>query len=432
MFSVESVSALGRRLDASIPQQSISPKASAKLKKIGRTAKIAGFRPGKVPARILEQHYGDQARREALGEALQESFGEAVQEQKLRVAGYPEFEIKTDNLKAEQIEYSATFEVYPEVALGDLSAQETERSVAELTDEDLEKTILTLRKQRASYEQVERAAQDEDQVVIDFVGKLDGEVFQGGEATDYPFTLGQGRMLADFENAVRGMTTGEEKSFDMTFPEDYHGKDVAGKQVTFSITLKKVEAPKLPEIDEEFAKAIGVADGDPTKLEAEIRDNLEREMKYRVLQLNKQAAMDALLNVAEFEVPKSLVDYEVQEMSQRAMRDMQSRGMKQQMTLPPELFKEPAEKRVKLGLLFADIVEKNELGAKKEQIEAMIAERAMSYEDPEEVKGWIYGDPNRLQEIESLVIEENVAEWVFAQAKVTEKHVAFSELMEKQ
>lgn len=430
MSSVETVSALERRLNASIPQQSIRSQVDERLKRIGRTAKIAGFRPGKVPVKVLEQHYGAQAQQEALGEALERSFAEAAKSNNLKVAGYPQFEIKTNDLSAEQIEYSATFEVYPEVVLGDVSGETIERAVYELAQSDVDNTIATLRKQRAVFEKVDRAAQAEDQVRIDFTGKLNGEVFQGGEAKDYPFQLGMGRMLPEFEAAITGMKAGETKSFDMTFPENYHGKDVAGKQVTFTITLHGVEAPKLPEMDAEFLKSVGVEDGDVAKLEEEIRSNLNREVSRRLKVRNKDAAMDALLKVAKFDLPKSLVEWEVQNLMQQTVRDMEARGLKMKgVPLPPELFKERAEKRVKLGLILADLVEKQDLKAKADQVRALVEDYAQSYEQPEDVVRWYYADPARLQEIENLVLEDNVVNWTMSQAKTTDKAVTFNELM---
>lgn len=430
MSSVETVSALERRLNASIPQQAIRSQVEARLKHIGRTAKLPGFRPGKIPAKVLEQHYGTQAKQEALGDALERSFAEAAQSNNLKVAGYPQFELKTNDLNAEQIEYSATFEVYPEVVLGDVAGETIERAVYELAQADVDNTIATLRKQRATFEKADRAAQAEDQVRIDFTGRLNGEVFQGGEAKDYPFQLGVGRMLPEFEAAITGMKAGETKSFDMTFPENYHGKDVAGKQVTFTITLHSVEAPKLPEVDAEFARSVGVEDGDVAKLQDEIRSNLSREVERRLKVRNKDAAMDALLKVAQFELPKSLVEWEVQRLMQQAVQDMEARGLKMKgMPLPPELFKERAEKRVKLGLILADLVEKHDLKAKADQVRALIDDYAQSYEKPEDVVRWYYADPARLQEIENLVLEDNVVNWTMSLAKTTDKAMAFNELM---
>ena len=430
MSSVETVSALERRLNASIPQQAIRGEVAARLKKIGRTARISGFRPGKIPAKILEQHYGAQARQEALGDALQHSFAEAVQLNNLRVAGYPQFEIKTNDPNADPIEYSATFEVYPEVAMGDLSGETVERLVYELTQSDVDGTIATLRKQRAVFVPVDRAAQADDQARIDFTGRLDGEIFQGGEARDYPFVLGVGRMLPEFEAAVLGMKAGDTKSFDMTFPDDYHGKNVAGRQVTFTITLHRVEEPKLPEVDADFAESIGITDGDVGKLESEIRANLQREVESRLKARNKEAAMEALLKVALFDLPNSLVEWEVQNLMRQTMQDMGSRGMKvKDVRLPPELFTERAIKRIKLGLIFAELAQKHDLRAKPEQVRALVDGYAQSFDRPEEVVNWLYANPSQLQEMENLALEGNVANWITGQTKSTDKAASFKELM---
>ena len=432
MSSVETVSALERRLNAFIPQQVIRSEVSARLKKIGRNAKIAGFRPGKIPVKILEQHYGAQAHQEALGDALQRSFEEAAQLNNLRVAGNPKFEIKTGDMTADQIEYSATFEIYPEVEMGDMGGEAIERTVFELSQADVDNTIVSLRKQRATYEPAERAAQADDQVRIDFSGKLNGEVFQGGEAEDHSFVLGAGRMLPEFEAAITGMKAGETKSFDMTFPENYHGKDVAGKLVTFTITLHGVEAPKLPEVDSAFAESVGIEGGDVSKLESEIHFNLQREVVRRLKLRNKEAAMEALLNVARFDVPRILVEWEVQNLMQQTAKDMESRGMNlEDMSLPPELFFERAERRVKLGLIFADLTQKHDLQAKPEQVRVLVEDYAQSFDDPEEVVRWFYSDSSQLREIENLVLEENIVNWAMDQAKTTDKAVSFNELMGK-
>lgn len=430
MTSVETVSALERRLNASIPQQAIRGVVSARLQNIGRNAKIAGFRPGKVPAKVIEQHYGAQVHQEALGEALQQSFQEAAMTNNLRVAGSPKFEIKTEDPNAEQIEFSATFEVYPEVVIGDLSGEKIERMVYELTPADVDNTIATLRKQRASFEQVDRAVQNEDQVHIDFVGKLNGEVFEGGEAKDISVVLGMGRMLPDFEAAIMGMKPKQTKTFEMTFPEDYHGKNVAGKKVSFTVELHKVEAPKLPEVDAEFASSVGITDGDVSKLKDEIRSNLLREVSRRLKMQNKDAAMDALLKVAKFELPRGLVDSEAQSMMQQTMREMESRGVKMPgMPIQPELFTERAERRVRLGLILAELVRKHGLQARPEQTKAMIEEYAQSFDEAEQIIRWYAADPKRMIEVENLVLEENMVNWVMGQAKTTDKQAAFNDLM---
>lgn len=432
MSSVETLGGLQRRLNVSIPQPMLRGEVESRLKHLGRTAKVHGFRPGKIPFKILEQQYGQQVQQEVLGESLQRSFAEAAHENKLQVAGYPHFEIKTKDLNAPQIEYSATFEVYPEVVVGDVAAEALERVTFTLSDADVENTVATLRKQRAVFEPVTRVVQNEDQVRIDFSGKLDGVAFEGGEAKDFVLVLGAGRMLSDFENAIVGMKVGDIKSFDMTFPADYHGREVAGKQVTFTITLYSVEAPRLPEVDAEFAKSLGETNGDVVKLKGEIRDNLNREAQRRVKVRNKDNAMEVLLKIGQLEVPKSLLEGEAQNLMQQTLRDLEGRGMKipKGMQLPTEVFEERATKRVKLGLILAELVKKHDLHAKPEQVKALIQEYAQSYERPEDVVRWYAADASRLREVENLVLEDNVVAWVMAGAKVTDKAVELNVLME--
>ena len=431
MSNVETLSGLQRRLNASIPQQQLRSEMEVRLKRIGRTAKVHGFRPGKVPFKVLEQQYGASVQQEVLGESLQRSFAEAAVSNKLQVAGYPHFELKTADLNAPQIEYSATFEVYPEVKIGSIAGESVNRVSFTLSDADVEDTINTLRKQRAEYKKADRAAQNDDQVRIDFTGKLDGVVFEGGEAKDIALVLGAGRMLPDFETAIIGMKAGETKSFDMTFPADYHGKDVAGKQVTFTITVHAVEAPHLPEVDAEFAKSLGMADGDVSKLKAEIRDNIGREAQRRVKVRNKDSAMDVLLKIAQLDVPKALLESESQHLMQQTMQDMEARGMKipKGMQLPTDMFAERATKRVKLGLILAELVKQHDLSAKPEQMKALVQEYAQSYEHPEEVVRWYNAEPGRMREIENLVLEDNVVAWVMAGAKVNDQAVTLNELM---
>lgn len=431
MSSVETLGALERRLNASIPQQQILGEVAARIKRIGRTAKVSGFRPGKVPYKILEQQFGTQAHQEVLGDELHRSFSEAAKANNLKVAGYPNFEIKTTDFNAPEIEYSATFEVYPDVKIGDISAEKIERITFAVNDANIDSTIETLRKQRAVFEPISRAAQTEDQVRIDFVGKLDGEVFVGGEANDFALVLGVGRMLPDFEAGIVGMKQGEIKSFNMTFPAEYHGKDVAGKEVTFTITMHTVEAPKLPALDADFAKNLGLVDGDITKLKAEIRNNLTLEAARRVKVRNKDNAMDSLLNIVQLEAPKALVESESQRIMQQTVQDMQGRGMSipKGMTLPPTMFADRATKRVKLGLILEALVKQNNLAATAEQIKALINEHAQGYENPDEIVRWYAADSSRMRDVENLALEDNVVNWVMSHAKVTDKAIEFNELM---
>ena len=420
---------LERRVDLSIAISNVEKEMEQRLKRMGKNMKMSGFRPGKVPFSIVKQQHGDQARHEVLSEELDRVFGEAVTTQKMRVAGYPRIEPKVTE-STTHLEFSAIFEVYPEITLGDTSTAEIERPVLEVTDAEIDKTLDILRKQRVSYADTDRAAAVEDRVVIDFLGKKDGEPFQGGQATDYPFVLGQGMMLPDFEKAVEGAKVGEPKTFDLAFPDDYHAKDLAGQTVQFEITVKQVQAPKLPEIDAEFAIGMGIADGDITKMRSEIEANLKREVKRRIEAKIKDQVMEALIKANPISLPSSLVEMEIQRLMQAARQDMEQRGMKNaDFPIQPEWFTEQAKRRVTLGLILAELVKTEKLQATPEQVRAMVEETAQSYEQPEEIIRWYYAQPQRLGEVEGVAIESNVVEWVLSKAKVTDKAAAFDELM---
>jgi trigger factor len=420
---------LERRVDLSIAIADVEKEMEQRLKRMGKNMKVPGFRPGKVPFNIVKQQHGDQARHEVLSEELDRVFGETVTEKKMRVAGYPRIEPKTTE-STTHIEFSAIFEIYPEFTPGDLSTAEVERPILEVSAAEVDKTLDILRKQRVSYEDADRAAAKEDRVVIDFLGKKDGVPFQGGEAKDYPFVLGQGMMLPDFENAVEGAKAGESKTFDLTFPADYHAKELAGQTVQFDITVKQVQAPVLPELNNEFAASMGIADGDIAKMRAEIEANLKREVKRRIEGKLKDQVMEALLKANPISIPTSLVDMEIQRLMQAARHDMEQRGMKiKDMPIQPEWFADQAKRRVALGLILAEVVKTEKLQASPEQVRAMVEENAQSYEHPEEVIRWYYAQPQRLQEVEGVAIENNVVAWVLGKAKVTDKAAVFDELM---
>jgi len=400
-----------------------------RLKRMGRNMKMPGFRPGKVPFNIVKQQHGDQARHEVLSEELDRVFGESVTAQKMRVAGYPRIEAKTTE-STTHLEFSAIFEVYPEFTPADMSTAEVERPVLEVTSAEVDKTLEILRKQRVTFEDTDRAAAKEDRVVIDFLGKKDGEPFSGGQASDYAFVLGRGTMLPEFENAVEGTKAGETKTFDMTFPEDYFSVDLAGQTVQFEITVKQVQAPKLPEVDAEFAKGMGIADGDIDKMRAEIEGNLKREVKRRIEGRIKDQVMDALIKANPIATPAALIEMEIQRLMQAARQDMEQRGMKAaDMPIQPEWFTDQAKRRVTLGLILAELVKSEKLLATPEQVRALVEENAQSYEHPEEVIRWYYAQPQRLGEVEGLVMESNVVEWVLGKAKVADKAAVFDELM---
>ncbi|NTV72120.1 MAG: trigger factor [Azonexaceae bacterium] len=420
---------LERRIDLSIAIADVEKVMEQRLKRMGKNMKVPGFRPGKVPFNIVKQQHGDQARHEVLSEELDRVFGETVTEKKMRVAGYPRIEPKATE-STTHIEFSAIFEVYPEFTPGDLTTAEIERPTLEVSAAEVDKTLDILRKQRVSYEDTDRAAAKEDRVVIDFLGKKDGVPFAGGEAKDYPFVLGQGMMLPDFENAVEGAKAGDAKTFDLAFPADYHAKDLAGQTVQFDVAVKQVQAPVLPELNAEFATSMGIADGDVAKMRAEIETNLKREVKRRIEGKLKDQVMEALIKANPISVPTSLVDMEIQRLMQAARQDMEQRGMKvKDMPIQPEWFADQAKRRVTLGLILAEVVKTEKLQATPEQVRAMVEENAQSYEHPEEVIRWYYAQPQRLQEVEGVAIENNVVAWVLGKAKVTDKAAVFDELM---
>jgi len=425
----ETQSALERRIDMSVPVADIDKEVENRLKRMARSVKMPGFRPGKVPLKIVAQTYGHQARSEAIGAAVEKAFTEKVREQNLRIAGSPQIEPKEGGGDS-VLEFSAVFEVYPEVHLGDLSAEKIERPVLTVGDAEVDKTIDVLRKQRTTFVAAEREAQQGDRVTIDFLGRKDGEPFDGGRAEDFPLVLGAGAMLKDFEAAVQGMKAGESKTFDMTFPDDYHAETLAGQSVQFDVTVKRVESPVLPEVDADFARALGVADGDVVKLRDEVRSNLEREVKRRVQARIKEQVMNALLAVTPIEVPKALVEAESRQLADNARRDLEMRGMNtKDIAVEPAWFAEQAERRVKLGLIMAEAVKAHELYAKPEQVRTLVEEMAQSYEDPSELVRWYYAQPERLSQAEAVVIEDNVVEWVISQAQTTDKEISFDELM---
>lgn len=440
--AVETLEKLERRITITVPLADVQAEVEKRLKIRARTAKAPGFRPGKVPMKMVAQQYGYQVETEVLNDKVGRAFNDAANENNLRVAGYPKIEPKTTENQAEGVvAFDATFEVYPDVKIGDLASAEVEKVKSEVTDAEIDKTIDILRKQRVHYhakgEQSEHgdgggdlAAKNGDRVTVDFVGKIDGVEFQGGKAEDYPFVLGEGRMLKEFEDAAIGLKVGESKTFPLPFPADYHGKDVAGKTAEFTITMKKIEWPHMPEVDAEFAKSLGIPDGDLSKMREDIKINLEREVKGRVKAKTKDSVMNALIKAADLEVPKALIEQDVERLIEMARQDMAQRGMNvKDMPFPPELFTAQAERRVRLGLILAEVVKANKLEATPEQVKAQVEEFAQSYEDPQQVLKFYYSDRRRLSEVEALVLEDNVVNYVLGKAKVTEKPVAFDELM---
>ncbi len=430
--NVETLEKLERKLILTVPAESINFEINKRLQKLARNVKMDGFRPGKVPMNVVTKQYHASVQQEVMNDKVGRAFYDAVTEAGLNIAGRPTIN-QLPVTSPTEFQFEALFEVFPEVKFGEIAQAEVEKIEAEVDDSAVDRTLDILRKQRRTFAQrpADQAAQDGDRVTVDFEGKLDGEVFEGGKADAFQFMVGEGQMLKEFEDAVRGMKVGESKTFPLTFPEDYHGKEVAGKTADFLVTLKKVEAGQLPEVDGALAKQLGVQDGTVETLRADIRKNLSREVKNRLKSRNKNAVMDALIKIAELDLPKVTVEAEISSMMDNARADMQRRGVKdvQNVQLPADMFRNLAERRVRLALIVSSLVQQNKLHATPEQVKAHIEDLAASYEKPEEVVRWYQADARRMSEIEAIVTEDNVTNYVLEKAKVTEKKVGFDELM---
>jgi trigger factor len=430
--TVETLEKLERKITLSLPVTAIQSEVDSRLKRMARTVKMDGFRPGKVPMSVVAQRYGYSVQYEVMNDKVGQAFAAAANEANLRVAGQPRITEKEGSPEGE-LSFDAVFEVFPEVKIGDLTTAEIEKVVADVNESAIDKTVEILRKQRRTFQQraQDQGAQDGDRVTVDFEGKIDGEPFEGGKAEAFQFLVGEGQMLKEFEEAVRGMKVGESKTFPLDFPADYHGKDVAGKQADFLVTVNKIEAANLPEVDDALAKTLGIEDGTVEALRADIKKNLEREVKFRTLSRNKQAVMDALVAKAELDLPQASVAAEMGRLVEGARADLKQRGIKDadKAPIPEELFRDQAERRVRLGLVVAELVKANNLQVTPQQLKDQVDELASSYERPADVVRWYFGDQNRLAEVEAMVIESNVTDFVLGQAKVVEKSVSFEELM---
>jgi trigger factor len=422
-------SPLERHLTVSVPIAQIEAEIATRLKQLARTVKMQGFRPGHVPLKMVERQYGFQVRQEVLSDSVQKSFADAVRDQNYRVAGYPRFAPVQAGEGATAVQYTATFEVYPEVSLGDISARTVTRPVTQVGDANVDATITTLRKQRAKFNRVERAAREGDLVNVDFEGLIAGQPFEGNKASNFTFVVGEKRMLPDFEDAIVGVKEGERKSFPVTFPQDY-AEAVRGKTADFTVTVNQVAEPELPALDSALAKSLGVASGDVEQLKGEVRENIRKEVTKRVRQSVKDQVMEALYAAATFDVPRALLDAEIGRMQQAAVEDLKSRGMTtQNLSLPADLFADRAARRIKLSILVSDLVKRHGLMPRPEQVRALVEEHAESYEQPDQLVRWYYGEPARLAEFEALAMEDNVVEWAIGKMKVEDKPTDFDELM---
>jgi trigger factor len=431
-ITVETLEKLERKMTLTLPVDVIRNEVDLRLKRMARQVKIDGFRPGKVPMNIVAQRYGYSVQYEVVNDKVGEAFQVAANEAKLRVAGQPSIS-ESESAAEGQLSFDAVFEVYPEVTIKDLSGVTVDKFTAEVSEAAIEKTLDILRKQRRTFSQrsMDSAAQDGDRVTCDFEGKIDGEPFAGGKADDFQFLLGDGQMLKEFEDAARGMKVGESKTFPLAFPEDYHGKEVAGKTADFLVTLKKLEAANVPAVDDALAKSLGIAEGTVEALRADIRKNLEREVKHRLIARNKSAVMQALSENAELDLPKSSVQAEIDRLVEGARADLKQRGIKDadKAPIPDDIFRPQAEQRVRLGLVVAEMVRANDLYAKADQMKAHVEEMAASYEKPSDVVSWYYSDNRRMAEVEAVIIENNVMEFALTKLQVVEKPLAFEELM---
>jgi trigger factor len=429
--TVETLENLERKVIVSLAWADINAETDKRLKQTQRRVKIDGFRPGKAPLKMVASMYGASVQNEVMNELVQRAFYDIAVSENLKVAGFPRFEGVEEQDDKDSLKIAAIFEVFPEVSIGDLSASEIEKVTSEVGDAEVEKTVEILRKQRTRFNHVDRAAQNSDRVIIDFEGKIDGEPFAGGSSKNYAFVLGSGQMLPEFEAGIAGMKAGESKDVEVNFPEDYHGKDVAGKTAVFTITLNNVSEATLPEVDAEFAKALGIADGDVAKMREEVKKNVAREVERRTQEQTKESVMEALLKAVELQVPNALVNDEATRLAEEMKQNFVNQGMANagQVNLPADMFKEQAHRRVALGLILAKLVEENKLEPTEEQIKAVVANFAESYEDPQEVIDWYYADASRLQGPTSLAVESNVVNFVLGKAKVTEKTLSFDEVM---
>ena len=429
---VEIVSGLERRVDLVVSTADVEKEVQVQLKRVARTAKVQGFRPGKAPLSIIERSHGAGIRYDVINSEIGRTLDKVIQDADLRVAGTPNVEPKTEGATDGELTFSATFEVYPEVTVPDLTALEVKRAQVDVGDAEVQRTIDVLRKQRAEYEAREgREAQDSDRVTLDFVGTIDGVPFEGGSAEAFPFVLGEGRMLPEFETAVRGMKAGDTKTFPLEFPEDYGSDEVAGKTAEFAITVTEVAEAVLPELDSEFAKSLGQEEGDVEKLLAEVKVNIEREIKARAQVRTKTSVMDALAESCTFDIPKALVDADTQTRVENAREELKQRGVPNAdtMPIPADAFTTESERRVRLGLLVSELVQTADLQAKPEQVRQRIEEFAQNYEQPEQVVAYYLSDSQRRAEIEAIVLEDNVVDHVLSQAKVEEENVPFDEIM---
>lgn len=432
--SVETTQGLERRLTITVPAESIDTAVKSRLQQLAKTQRINGFRPGKVPVSVIKKRYGQAVRQEIAGEAMQRNFYEAVVQEKLNPAGMPAFEMKKD-VDGEDLEFVASFEIYPELEVQGVSDIEVEKPVVEIKDKDLDNMMDTLRKQHASWKEVKRKAKKDDRVTIDFVGTIDGEEFDGGKSENFPLELGKDRMIPGFEKPLVGAKKGEEVVSDVTFPEDYHAEALKGKPAQFKITVNKVEGLELPKVDEEFAKLFGIEDGDIEALKAEVKKNMQRELEQTLRAQVKESVIAGLLEKNELDIPRALIDQEINALREQAKQrfSQQQGGNTANMPeLPGDLFEENARRRVSIGLILGEVIKTNELKVDSKIVDGLIETTASAYEDPQEVVEYYKANDELMQQMNNVALEEQAVAWVLENAKVSEVKKSFDEIMNKQ
>ncbi|MCS6996460.1 MAG: trigger factor [Casimicrobiaceae bacterium] len=427
---VEQLGALERRVFLAIPIAAVEAETQARIRSMAKRVRMDGFRPGKVPVRLVAQTYGAQVRFEVIGDHVERAFNQIVAEQKLRVAGTPRIEPRTDGVDSGHFGFTATFEVFPQIEFPSFEGVTIERPAVEITEADVDRTIEKLRAQRVRYEPKTEPAEDGDRVIVDFDGLIDGAPFSGSSGRDLSIILGQRRMLPEFEDNIRGLTAGARCEFAVTYPSDHFSRELAGKTVQFTVTVKAVYRPILPEVDAEFARAFGVASGEVATLRSEVRSNLELERKRRVFQAERDQVFKALRRLVEVPIPKSLVQAEAERMAQAASEELRRTGVPPpNAEVSPSTFEPAATERVAMGLIVSELVRAHQLEATPAQVRALVEEHAQSYENPEQVVAWHFQDPKRLAPFEARALEQNVVNYVLERAQVVDKPMTFLELI---
>jgi trigger factor len=427
--SIETLEGLERRMTVQIPSERVTEAVEKKLKDLSKTVRIDGFRPGKVPLKVVQQKFGGPVRQEVIGDVIESSYQEALIQEKVRPAGMPSIESVSSEEK-EDVSYTATFEVYPEVEQLELASIEVEKSLVEVTDQDFEDMLQKLREQRKTWKETKAAAKQGHQVMVDFEGRIDGEIFEGGAGKDMAVEIGAGQMLPEFEAGLEGIKAGEEKVVEVNFPEDYHGKDVAGKTAEFTLKATSVSKPELPELDDEFAKGFGIEDGDLDKMRSDIRANMEKEKNDRLKQDLKNKVMSGLLENNSIIAPSALVAEEVRSLRTQAMQRMgQDSSAMDENSLPDQLFSEEATRRVQLGLLIAEVIRQEKIEIDQSLVDSTIEEMAVAYEQPDQVRDYYRQNQQARSGLESMVLEDQVVAHILEKAKVAEKEASFEDLM---